>query len=152
MQVCCCFQPAGVYGALDPAGISRCRVALLKIDYDGLQVAWLDESGRIDYYLDLATGEVVERREGDRGPLGDAARFVRVPGRSASTEAEDRRQFLTGVEDEQMQATLSGVLDDPGAFRGALAEDRSLERAWYNFKNDRATAAIAAWLQSRGLG
>jgi hypothetical protein len=34
------------------------------------------------------------------------------------------------------------------SFRAAIAEDRTLEKAWYNFKNDRANAAIDAWLRT----
>jgi hypothetical protein len=32
-------------------------------------------------------------------------------------------------------------------FRRALSGDRAMERAWYNFKNDRAIAAIEQWLK-----
>ena len=32
-----------------------------------------------------------------------------------------------------------------------VASDRGVERAWYNFKNDRATKAIESWLRAIGL-
>ena len=37
---------------------------------------------------------------------------------------------------------MVGIID---AFRAALATDRALERAWYNFKNDRALAVVKEW-------
>jgi hypothetical protein len=36
-------------------------------------------------------------------------------------------------------------------FRSVLASDRTTERAWFNFRNARATAAIEAWLKKSGL-
>jgi hypothetical protein len=36
-------------------------------------------------------------------------------------------------------------------FRTVLASDRNVERAWYNFRNDRAIAAIEEWLKKSGL-
>jgi hypothetical protein len=46
---------------------------------------------------------------------------------------------------------LGASIGLPEAFRRALANDRALERAWYNFKNDRAIAAIETWLRQIGL-
>jgi len=108
------------------------------VDTDGLTVAYLDDSGRIAYYLDTETGEVVEVRDGSAlAP----PRYRRVPARSEQTDAEDRRAFAAEHE------TLAGSVGSAEEFRRALAGDRALERAWYNFKNDRAIAAIEAWLK-----
>lgn len=125
----------------------------MQIDLDGLQVAYLDESGRIEYFLDVETGEVVEIRSGqprtdvDRAP----SRFLRVPRRTEESEAEDRWAFLGTVEDPAMKRELSGAAEEPARFRALLAHDRMLERAWYSFKNDRASEAIEAWLRGKGM-
>jgi hypothetical protein len=112
------------------------------VDMDGLQVAYLDESGLIQYYLDVQTGEVVEDRGGCSLP---DTRYKRVPQRSPESDAEDRRAFAATVEDARMRQTLLGAIDAQ-EFRRLLATDRGVERAWYNFKNDRATKAIEQWL------
>jgi hypothetical protein len=110
------------------------------VDIDGLVCAFLDESGRIAYYLDTDTGEVIEIHD---GTALAAPRYRRVPGRSEQSDAADRRAFAM-----KHQALLSSV-GSPDAFRQALGKDRALERAWYNFKNDRAIAAINAWLAQK---
>ena len=120
-------------GQTIPSVPGQAGLPVLQVDREGLVVAYLDDSGRIDYYLDTETGDVVDVRDG--GALA-APRFRRVPARSAQTDAEDRRAFIAE------HPELASAAD----FRSALAANRTLERAWYNFKNDRAIAAIEAWL------
>ncbi len=120
---------------------------LHEIDREGLQVAFLDDSGRIVYYLDVESGEVVESRDGEK--LAEP-RYRRVPRRSAASDAADQREFVTTLEPSPLRDALRAARD-PAEFRKALAQDRRIERAWYVFKNDRATAAIESWLRSLGL-
>ena len=105
-----------------------------EIDREGLQAAYLDRSGVILYYLNKESGEVVESRE----ELADA-RFARVPTQS---DEDDQRAFLRTLSLPQ-RAHFQKV----ASFRAAVAEDRTVEKAWYNFKNDRATKAIEEWLK-----
>jgi len=134
----------GTPPAAAPAATTRsplaARAAAVTIDIEGLSVAFVDDSGVITYYLDSETGDVVDVRDGT--PLA-APRYRRVPQRSESTDAGDRAAFI--AEHEQ----LRGIAADD--FRRAIAADRSLERAWYNFKNDRVLASIEAWLRKEGL-
>jgi hypothetical protein len=109
--------------------------ASLTVDREGLQAAYLDRSGVILYYLDKETGEVTESRE----ELTDS-RYARVPTQS---DEDDQRAFLRTLTLPQ-RAHFQKV----ESFRAAVAEDRTLEKAWYNFKNDRATRAIEAWLKT----
>ena len=113
------------------------------IDLEGLQVAFLDESGQIVYYLDTETGDVVDVRDGQVMPN---PRYRRVPRRNQASEAEDRRAFVATLEVTSTRNALSACADG-AQFRSVLAGDRALERAWYNFKNDRATKAIEEWLK-----
>jgi len=107
------------------------------IDMEGLTVAFLDDSGRIAYYLDTETGEVVDVRDGSTlAP----PRYRRVPTRSEQSHAEDRKVFAAKHE------VLAPCVGSPEAFRQTLSKDRTLERAWYNFKNDRIIATIEEWL------
>jgi hypothetical protein len=105
---------------------------------DGLTVACLDGSGQMVHYLDLETGDVIDTREAMTGD-----RYRRVPSQS---ESADRAAFLATVEDSGARARLQS-----GDFRNELAGDRKLERAWYNFRNDRAIAAIEQWLREIGV-
>jgi len=113
---------------------------VLHIDVEGLTVAYLDDSGHFQHYLDIETGDVLDTRE----PLiGD--RYRRVPSHRA--DDKERRDFVMMIDDSGARARLTAATD----FRGELARDRALERAWYNFRNDRAIAAIEAWLREIGL-
>jgi len=104
-----------------------------EFDREGLQAAYLDRSGVFLYYLDKETGEVVESREA----LADN-RYARVPTQS---DDEDQRAFL-----RTLTLPQRAHVQKAASFRAAIAEDRALEKAWYNFKNNRANAAIDAWL------
>ena len=116
-----------------------------RADREGLQAAYLDRSGLITYYLDVATGEVIE----SRGEKLTAVNLRQVPNPSNESEAADRRAFIATMEDSQLRHELQ--LADALAFRKLLATNRTAERSWYSFKNDRATQAIESWIQSLGL-
>jgi hypothetical protein len=124
----------------------RTKAPVAEVDLDGLQVAYLDDSGRIEYYLDLQTGEVMEMR--DTPPPSDRDRFRRVPQRGA--DSEERRAFVETLEESRVKEFLKANVDTAD-WRKILATDRNVERAWYNFRNARATSAIASWLRSLGV-
>lgn len=133
----------GVAGA--PAQSAR------KIDLEGLQVAYLDDSGQIAYYLDTVSGDVVEARDAPtRADMERSGRFRRVPARSDESDAADRRAFIETMEESNLKHALS-MTADAQDFRKAIASDRAAERSWYNFKNQRATTAIASWVRSLNL-
>lgn len=120
-----------------------------QIDREGLQVAYLDDSGQIGYFLDVQTGEVVEvRGGGDPQIIGNPARYKRVPQRGA--EGDDRAAFVETLEPSPIRELLKSNINT-NDFRKVLASDRAVERAWYNFKNQRATNAIESWIRSLGL-
>lgn len=121
------------------------------IDLEGLQVAYLDESGQIGYYLDVESGNVVEARDAaTRANVEKSERFKVVPSRTLESEAEDRSAFIATLEPSSVRQSLS-MTTNANDFRKVLTSDRSIERSWYNFKNQRATSAIESWLQRLGL-
>jgi hypothetical protein len=128
-----------VAAGASPAGGETAREARAStqtnFDVAGLQAAYLDRSGVILYYLDIESGEVVESRE----ELTEA-RYTRVPTQS---DEEDQRAFL-----RTLTLPQRARFQKAESFRAAVAEDRTIERAWYNFKNDRATAAVEEWLKT----
>jgi hypothetical protein len=119
------------------------------IDSEGLTVAYLDDSGQLVHFLDTEDGEIVDLRlaELTTHPELVAPRYRRVPSRSEKSEAEDRRAFIASLDASPARDALARSIDSDG-FRSALASDRTLERAWYNFRNDRAIAAIEGWLET----
>jgi len=126
------------------------------LDLEGLQVAFLDDSGRMHHYLDLEIGEVIEFLSEDSGQHPEVttrgARYRRIPTRDAKSDSEDRKAFPETLEPSPIREALSRVpTSDAAAFRRAIAADRTIERRWYSFKNDRATEAIQRWLRENGL-
>ena len=144
--------------AAGPAASATAKPAAgaVPFDLEGLQVAYLDDSGKMDHYLDLETGEVIEflSEERDKHPEVTAtpARYRQIPTRDGKSDAEDRQAFATILEPSAAREVLGRVpASDAAAFRRALAADRTIERRWYSFKNDRATEAIQRWLRENGL-
>jgi hypothetical protein len=113
---------------------------------DGLTVAYLDDSGQFQHYFDIETGDVIETRD-----TLSADRYRAIPARTAHSEVEDRRVFVASLDPSEARNRLAASIGMAEAFRKALAGDRTLERAWYNFKNDRAIAVVDAWLRENGL-
>ncbi len=143
------LECGGHAAALRPRDESGGAATALQIDLDGLQVAYLDDSGQIAYYLDTKSGEVVEIRGENRPEItGNSARYKRVPQRGA--DADDRRAFAETLEASPVKEFLKANVGT-GDFRKILATDRNVERAWYNFRNQRATSAIDTWLRGLGL-
>jgi hypothetical protein len=122
---------------------------MFAVDTEGLTVAYLDDSGQLAHFLDTETGDIEDVRVTDLGanPHLHEPRFRRVPSRSESAEREDRRAFAASLEPSSARDALARCTDAE-SFRRALAADRTIERAWYNFRNDRAIAAIEAWLET----
>jgi hypothetical protein len=125
------------------------RVRTFAIDTEGLTVAYLDDSGQIAHFLDTADGDIVDLRvtEVSAHPELCAPRYRRVPARGGKSDAEDRRAFVASLDSSPARDALARSTEGD-SFRRALASDRTIERAWYNFRNDRAIAAIEAWLET----
>ncbi len=119
------------------------------IDTEGLTVAYLDDSGQLAHFLDTEDGDIVDLlvTELTAHPELRESRYRRVPARSEKSEVEDRRVFIASLDASPTRDALAGCTDSD-AFRRLLASDRTIERAWYNFRNDRAIAAIDAWLET----
>ena len=122
------------------------------IDREGLQVAFLDDSGQFEHYLDVESGDVLDVRIGQGSALDQrSGKFRRIPRRSLESEAADRAVFLDSLEEEADRRALAESVPDARAFRKKLGENRLLEKRWYNFKNDRASEAIEEWLEVEKL-
>ena len=121
-------------GGQPPPAVRTAEAAVLHIDVEALVIAHLDASQRTTYYLDTESGDVIESNV-----ALDGARYKQVP---AASHEDDRVAFLATLES-------SAHLQAADTFREHLAQNRKLERAWFNFRNDRAIAAIQNWLKSK---
>jgi len=133
------------WGAAVPVAVATpAKTRTFEIDMEGLTVAYLDDSGQLAHFLDTSDGEIIDVRIAEAASYPEP-RFRRIPTRSA--DAEDRRAFIASLDASPARDALARS-GDADSFRRALAADRTIERAWYNFRNDRAIAAIEAWLAS----
>ena len=140
---------AGWSAAAPVVTAAPAKTRTFAIDTEGLTVAYLDDSGQLAHFLDTEDGEIVDLRiaELSAHPELVAPRYRRVPSRSEKSEAEDRRAFIASLDASPAREALAHSIDTE-AFRRTLAADRTIERAWYNFRNDRAIAAIEAWIET----
>ena len=137
------------WAAAAPApAIAPTKTRTFAIDMEGLTVAYLDDSGQLAHFLDTSDGEIVDVRITDAATYGEP-RYRRVPSRNANADADDRRAFIASLDASPSRDALARS-SDADSFRRALSADRTIERAWYNFRNDRAIAAIEAWLAKTG--
>jgi hypothetical protein len=114
------------------------------IDTEGLTVAYLDDSGQLAHFLDSADGEIVDVAIAESSSYPEP-RYRRIPSRNPNADTEDRRVFIASRDPSPARDALARS-GDGDSFRRALAADRTIERAWYNFRNDRAIAVIEAWI------
>jgi hypothetical protein len=120
------------------------KTRAFEIDMEGLTVAYLDDSGQLAHFLDTSDGEIVDVRIAESASYVEP-RYRRIPSRNPNADAEDRRAFIASLDASPSRDALARS-SDTDSFRRALSADRTLERAWYNFRNDRAIAAIETWL------
>jgi hypothetical protein len=133
------------WGAAPPVAIPPpAKTRSFAIDMEGLTVAYLDDSGQLAHFLDTSDGEIVDVRIGDAATYPEP-RYRRIPSRDPNADAEDRRAFIASLDASPSRDALARS-SDTDSFRRALSRDRTLERAWYNFRNDRAIEVIEAWL------
>ena len=126
----------------------RRRRARSRSTWKGSTVAYLDDSGQLAHFLDTSDGEIVDVRIAEAATYAEP-RYRRIPSRNANADADDRRAFIASLDASSARDALARS-SDADSFRRALSADRTLERAWYNFRNDRAIAAIEAWLAQTG--
>ncbi|MEA2164194.1 MAG: hypothetical protein QOK37_2321 [Thermoanaerobaculia bacterium] len=134
--------------AVAPAAPIAAKKRTFAIDTEGLTVAYLDDSGQLAHFLDTEDGEIVDVRMSELASRNELRppRYRRIPSRSEKTDVDDRRAFSASLEASADRDALARSTD-ADSFRRALAANRTIERAWYNFRNDRAIAAIEAWLE-----
>lgn len=133
----------------------------LQINRGELLLAF-ESSDQMEYFLDLATGEILMRWEDD--PVVDEvdARLADGPdGRYEPIEAvpswerfEVMRDFVESLPDSLLKTRLARALEEKRPFRrfrDALCDYERVRDRWYAFEQKTATAMAERWLEARGV-
>ncbi|MBN1421101.1 MAG: hypothetical protein JXP34_20180 [Planctomycetes bacterium] len=134
----------------------------MKLDWDTLFEAFEQESETVTSYLDRATGRILQVNELDPEASDldaeEAAslpeRYLRIVPANADEEKAWAREFLDGLGDEALRASLRESLDQPDgivAFGNALGPTPSVRQEWFTFREDRIFARIDTWLRNAGI-
>ncbi len=130
----------------------------LKIDLDELFSAIEDSSYEHEYYLDLATGEILfisdymddeETRKLRDRIEDDPDRYERIPRAESHEGYEDIQNFIATVEDEHLVELLEVAINGKGAFRrfkDVLLNYPEERERWFQFKDNRIQEQALEWL------
>jgi Uncharacterised protein family (UPF0158) len=129
----------------------------VRIDWEGLIVAFESRSQQITHFFDRETGEVeqVLTRDAERHARMSAdARYVALPRDRGERSLGDLEEFLQRCEDEACRKELSAALQAAGsatAYRQALLRYPKEEARFFQFKEHRALERSRAWLEEMGI-
>ncbi|MDE3088535.1 MAG: hypothetical protein KGJ80_04010 [Chloroflexota bacterium] len=137
----------------------------VRVDWDGLELAFNDASGMADYFLDTETGEVVMisdaamsadevERIRDMIDADDSGRFVRVPRNESGEGYEDMEEFVATVPNARARDLLQRAIRGRGAFRrfkDTLVEFPKERERWFRFQDERLRERIREWLEEEKI-
>lgn len=122
---------------------------LSAVDLGALAEALEDHSDMIQWFIDLATGEVIPWMEDGEEPCPDeaGARYIEpVPSGEAYRDMQD---FVARVPDRRAADLLSRAIEGRGAFRrfkDTLFEFPELREMWFRFHDVRMRRRAIEWL------
>lgn len=134
------------------------RGRLVKVDWDGLIVAFESRSQLITHFFDRETGEVVpcvkDREPQKHEELTASPRFLALPKDKGERGLGEMQLFLAEIEQpalaEKLEAAL-GSADPALSFREVLQSDAREEARYFQFKHRRALLRADAWLSSMNI-
>jgi hypothetical protein len=129
----------------------------MKIDWEGLIVAFESRSHQITHFFDRETGEVeqvLERDAARHAAMSSDARFVALPRDSGERSRGDLEQFLAHCDDpdcrRELAAALSSEEHGAAAFREVLRKFPKQEAHFFQFKERQAFERARAFLTELG--
>jgi hypothetical protein len=129
----------------------------LKIDWEGLIVAFESRSRQITHFFDRQTGEVeqvLERDAARHAALSADPRYVAVPRDQGERSRGDLEEFLFVCEDldcrRQLEMALRGEAF-AGGYREVLLRHPEQEALFFRFKERRARERAREWLLAVGV-
>lgn len=129
----------------------------LRIDWEGLIVAFESRSHQITHFFDRETGDVeqvLERDHPRHGAMSGDPRFVALPRDRGERSVGDLEAFLPRCEDEACRKDLRAALDAPGSvalYREALMRYPKEEARFFQFKEHQALERAQRWLTEMGI-
>jgi Uncharacterised protein family (UPF0158) len=130
----------------------------LRIDWEGLIVAFESRSQQITHFFDRETGDVEQALVRDAARHEEFAsnpRFVALPRDQGERTRGDLDAFLPQCEDAACRRALSEALtaeDAAAAFRRALLRYPKEEAKFFQFKEHQALERAQQWLTGQGVG
>jgi len=130
----------------------------LKINLDELCSAMENSSFESEYYLDLATGEIILLAENLDDEDGhklrkkidtETDRFEPIPQAESRERYQDMQDFIATIKDEHLSELLDVAIDGQGAFRrfkDVLLKHPEERERWFKFSDGRMTDRALNWL------
>lgn len=130
----------------------------LRIDWEGLIVAFESRSHQITHFFDRESGDVEQALVKDavrHEEFASNPRFVALPRDQGERTRGDLEAFLPHCEDAACRRALSDALADRdavAAFRRALLKYPTEEAKFFQFKEHQALERAQQWLAGQGVG
>ena len=129
----------------------------MKIDWEGLIVAFESRSHQITHFFDRETGDVeqvLERDAAKHAEMSANPRFVALPRDAGERTRGDLEQFLRHCDDPDCRRDLSAALaaeGGPAAFREVLLHYPKEEAHFFQFKERQAFERAREFLAGLGF-
>jgi hypothetical protein len=129
----------------------------VKIDWEGLIVAFESRSHVITHFFDRETGDVeqVLTRDAERHAAMSAdPRFAALPRDAGERSVGDLEEFLSRCEDESCRRDLAAALQAPGSlglYREILMRYPKEEARFFHFKERQALERARQWLEDQKI-
>lgn len=129
----------------------------LRIDWEGLIVAFESRSKQITHFFDRETGDVeqvLERDAGRHEAMSRDPRYAALPRDEGERKRGDLEEFLSQCEDADCRHALEAALADPDfvtRYRETLLRYPKEETRFFRFKEHQALERAQKWLASMGI-
>lgn len=136
----------------------------MKVDLEGLVVAFSDDSVERSYYLDTDSGRVFNVLEDHDDPetqeivweleADTRGRYVQIPKPSMEQRLEEQDAFVESLEDGKMKETIEKLLEDDhdgSKFAEFVERDREARDAWRDFRMERSREKAKEWIETLDL-
>ena len=129
----------------------------MKIDWEGLVVAFESRSHLITHFFDRESGDVeqvLERDASRHAAMTADRRYLAVPRDQGERSRGDLEAFLSECEDEACRKALAAALETESftsLYRETLVRFPKEECRFFQFKERRALERAEAWVGTLGI-
>ena len=129
----------------------------LRIDWEGLIVAFESRSQQITHFFDRETGDVEQVLESDQerhAAMSADPRFAALPRDRGERSVGDLEEFLSRCENEACRRDLQAALETAGSlslYRETLMRYPMEEARFFHFKERQAFLRAQRWLTEMAI-